>query len=293
MVADEHQAFFPYEPAEVLAGSAALGNPLYLDALREAFGDLSGKRVLDVGCGTGFLAEVACSAGAAEVIGVDVHAPMLVCAQQRARHLGLPIRYRRRDACDLGFADGSFDAVGCHLLLHTLPHPLGALAEMWRVARPGARIVVVEPVEAATLFSSSDVAFCRAASEFVGSFLELAALAGLDFSLGLRLPELLAQTGWEPTSVDGFLHTFWAPPNPHQAAQPDADGPFAAWKRKLRQAARLAGKPHAEVDLPVFTMSIPSDLLTTFSLIIATGRRQADLPGVVDLDKRGFGGKVE
>ena len=72
-------------------------------------------------------------------MGIDISEQMIRYAQKLARHLNLSIRYRQQDVCQMEFADQSFDVVACQLLLHTLPDPLAALREMYRVARPSAK----------------------------------------------------------------------------------------------------------------------------------------------------------
>jgi hypothetical protein len=144
---------------------------------------------------------------------------------------------------------------------------------MYRVLRPGGTIIAVEPVEESTLFSSSDDAFCHKATDFVNTYQEMAALAGMDFNLGLRLPSLLAQTGWRSILAEGFLHVLHSSPHQGQPPQSESSEQLLVWKRKLQQVVKLAGKPSDATDLPIFDLSFPGDLLTTFTLIIGTGRK--------------------
>jgi ubiquinone/menaquinone biosynthesis C-methylase UbiE len=107
----------------------------------------SGDRVLDVGCGTGgdarALARLVGHAGF--VIGVDSSKIMIAEARRRLRKLHLPIEFRHCDAQCLEFPDASFDACRADRVFQYLENPRQALAEIIRVARPGARIVVTEP----------------------------------------------------------------------------------------------------------------------------------------------------
>jgi ubiquinone/menaquinone biosynthesis C-methylase UbiE len=109
--------------------------------LAAAFVDFVGtgarERVLDVGCGTGHLAgALAAASGAAEVHGVDL-SPAYV-AHARSAYPDPRLTFHVGDACRLGFADGAFDRVLALLLLHFVPRADQAIAEMRRVARPGA-----------------------------------------------------------------------------------------------------------------------------------------------------------
>jgi demethylmenaquinone methyltransferase / 2-methoxy-6-polyprenyl-1,4-benzoquinol methylase len=109
-----------------------------------------GMHVLDVACGTGTLTRsLAAAAGpTGEVVGVDRSRPMLARALARAPRAGsAPTSYRLADALALPFQAASFDAVTIAFGLRNLPDYGAALAEMARVARPGARIVVLEIAE--------------------------------------------------------------------------------------------------------------------------------------------------
>jgi len=204
-------------------------------------------------------------------MGIDISEQMIRYAQKLARHLNLSIRYRQQDVCQMEFADQSFDIVACQLLLHTLPDPLAVLREMYRVARPSARIVVTEPVESSAVLYSADADFCQKAAAYIDTYVGLAALGGMDFNLSLRLPSLLIQAGWRSLTTEGFMHTFWKPPEQRQVAQTNSSKQLTTWKQKLLQVA----------ELPIFESVLPDDLLTTFSVIIATGERrtQMDLSG--------------
>ena len=109
-----------------------------------------GWRVLDVACGTGVLtrqlaAEVG---GSGEVVGVDRSEPMLARARSaKAAGGSAPITYVAADALQVPFPAASFDAVTIAFGLRNLPDYAAALAEMERVARAGARVVVLEIAE--------------------------------------------------------------------------------------------------------------------------------------------------
>ena len=100
-------------------------------------GTADGERVLDVGCGTGHLAAaVAAVSRASEVHGVDL-APVYV--EHARKHNPDPrLVFRVGDACALAYPDGAFDRVLSLLVLHFVPRTEGAIAEMRRVAKPGA-----------------------------------------------------------------------------------------------------------------------------------------------------------
>jgi ubiquinone/menaquinone biosynthesis C-methylase UbiE len=106
---------------------------------------LDGARVLDVGCATGrLLARLASRAGHAA--GVDLAPRILETARRRLESLGRPAELRTGDAeTRLPWAAGTFDVVTMTGVLHHFSRPERALAEIHRVARDGACVVVVDP----------------------------------------------------------------------------------------------------------------------------------------------------
>ncbi|MFE0516213.1 class I SAM-dependent methyltransferase [Streptomyces sp. NPDC058964] len=117
--------------------------------LAAASGAEPGDRVLDVGCGTGYLTRrMAARVGPdGAVTGVDPSPPVLAYARNKKQRPGsAPCTYREGVAESLDLPDGAFDAVVTSLMLHHLPEELrpAALREMHRVLRPGGRLLVVE-----------------------------------------------------------------------------------------------------------------------------------------------------
>jgi ubiquinone/menaquinone biosynthesis C-methylase UbiE len=96
-------------------------------------GPLEGRRVLDVGTGTGRAALLLARHGAV-VTGIDPSAEMLAVARRRAHEEGAAIEFREGDAHALAFPDQSFDVVvSLRVLMHT-PRWRTCLAECCRVA---------------------------------------------------------------------------------------------------------------------------------------------------------------
>jgi SAM-dependent methyltransferase len=103
----------------------------------EFVGVRDGERALDVGCGTGNLAAAILDVSRpAAVDGVDGSPEYIDHA--KSRHPDPRLRFRVGDACGLEFPDGTFDRVLSLLMLHFVTRPHDAIAEMRRVAKPGA-----------------------------------------------------------------------------------------------------------------------------------------------------------
>jgi len=114
-------------------------NPLRLEWIERHAG-LAGRRVLDVGCGGGILAE-SMARGGAHVTGIDLSEKALRVAQM---HLGiskLEVSYQRAEVEAFAAAHaGEFDAVTCMELLEHVPQPAGMVAACARLVRPGGQV---------------------------------------------------------------------------------------------------------------------------------------------------------
>lgn len=112
----------------------------YSAAVRKA-GARPGRNLLDLCTGTGEIA-LRCGRRGARVTAVDLTPSMFTRAERKTR--GLPVRFAGMDARQLGFPDGSFDAVLLSFALHDMPRKVRTqvLSEAARVARE--RLVVLD-----------------------------------------------------------------------------------------------------------------------------------------------------
>jgi ubiquinone/menaquinone biosynthesis C-methylase UbiE len=105
----------------------------------------AGLRVLDVGCGTGdYLRIMAPLVAPGAAVGVDLSATLIARAQQRAAPGEMRLSFLPGDACELPFADASFDRVVANQILLHLGDPWQAVAEMRRVLRSGGLLSIGE-----------------------------------------------------------------------------------------------------------------------------------------------------
>lgn len=108
-------------------------------ALQRLLPDFGGLRVLDLGCGYGWHCIYAAEHGAQSVLGIDLSEKML--DEARGKTASPAVRYRRAAIEELGFDDGSFDAVISSLALHYI-EDYGALARaVWRWLAPNGQFV--------------------------------------------------------------------------------------------------------------------------------------------------------
>ncbi|BDT87230.1 methyltransferase [Nocardia cyriacigeorgica] len=117
----------------------------------EMLGDLTGRTVVDVGCGGGRAVAELAERGA-RAIGVD-YDPEMVAVAVRRWPAG---EFRVGDACELPLATGSMAGYRADKVLHTLADPVRAVAEARRVLAPGGRAVLLGQDWDAVVIDSDD-----------------------------------------------------------------------------------------------------------------------------------------
>lgn len=108
----------------------------------------SGEQVLDIGCGTGILTQLAAKAvgSGGEIIGIDPSAQMITLARKSAFRSQSQAKFKLGVIENLPFENKRFDVVLSSLMLHHLPSELKqeGLAEVYRVLKPGGRLLAVD-----------------------------------------------------------------------------------------------------------------------------------------------------
>jgi len=135
----------------------SLGSPEYFryyNALREMnespsfsawlheYRDFSGRRVLDIGCGNGYVLEQYARAGAI-AFGIDLSQAAVALSRTRFTLEGVASVLAVANVQELPFRAASFDCVSCVGVLHHTPDPRQGIQEILRVLKPGGRFILM------------------------------------------------------------------------------------------------------------------------------------------------------
>jgi 2-polyprenyl-6-hydroxyphenyl methylase/3-demethylubiquinone-9 3-methyltransferase len=114
-------------------------NPLRLEWIN-AIAPVANKRVLDVGCGGGILAEAIAKKGAT-VKGIDLSEKALKVAELHSLESGIAVRYELVSAEDLAAREaGQYDVVTCMEMLEHVPDPSAVVRACAALVKPGGRV---------------------------------------------------------------------------------------------------------------------------------------------------------
>jgi len=121
-----------------------------------------GERVADLGCGPGLLAlQMAEQVGpGGEIRCIDASVSMLELARRRCASASW-VEVRAGDVSALPYADASFDAAVCTQVYEYVPAIDRALAELYRVLKPGGRALIVDTDWESCVWHSTDPARMR------------------------------------------------------------------------------------------------------------------------------------
>ena len=108
----------------------------------EDFSKLTGKDVLEIGCGMGGVAQVLAQSGS-RLTAIDLTEKGVEMTRRRLQLAGLSARILKMDAEAMAFSDNSFDFIWSWGVIHHSAHTEKIVAEMLRVLRPGGRFAVM------------------------------------------------------------------------------------------------------------------------------------------------------
>lgn len=112
-------------------------NPLRLGWVQDIAGSLNGKKIVDVGCGGGILAESMAVAGA-QVTGIDLADKSLTVARLHSLESGVKVDYQSVSAEDFAAQHaGQFDVVTCMEMLEHVPDPASIVQACSQMVKPG------------------------------------------------------------------------------------------------------------------------------------------------------------
>lgn len=158
--------------------------------LLDALGDAPLGAVLDIGTGTGRMAELF-APRAGSIVALDKSLDMLRVARAKLQHLPAGgVELVQGDFANLPFAAHRFDTVLLHHVLHFAQDPAAAIAEAARVTKPGGRIAIVD-------FASHEREELRELYAHVRLGFTDEAMAGLLSGAGYRASDPIALQGGE------------------------------------------------------------------------------------------------
>ncbi|HWI17490.1 MAG TPA: methyltransferase domain-containing protein [Vicinamibacterales bacterium] len=148
-----------------------------------------GTEVLEVGVGTGI--NLGMYPRTAKITGIDLSSRMLVKAQKRIDEKGLTnCKVAEMDATKMTYADNSFDVVYAPYVISVVPNPVAVAREMYRVCRPGGRVVILNHFKSANPLMAKIETAISPMTVHVG------------FKADLDLPGFLEQAELTPVSLE-------------------------------------------------------------------------------------------
>jgi ubiquinone/menaquinone biosynthesis C-methylase UbiE len=100
--------------------------------------------VLELAPGPGYLSIELAGMGDYRVFGVEISKTFVEIARGNAREASVKVDFRQGNAADIPFPDESFDAIACTAAFKNFKEPEKALAEMYRVLKPGGTVFIVD-----------------------------------------------------------------------------------------------------------------------------------------------------
>jgi phosphatidylethanolamine/phosphatidyl-N-methylethanolamine N-methyltransferase len=148
-----------------------------------------GTEVLEVGVGTGI--NLSMYPKTAKITGIDLSSRMLAKAQKRIDEKGLAnCNLMEMDATKMTFADNSYDVVYAPYVISVVPDPVAVAKEMYRVCRPGGRVVILNHFHSTNPIMAKIETLISPMTVHIG------------FTADLDLPGFLEQAELNPVSLE-------------------------------------------------------------------------------------------
>ncbi len=176
-------------------------NPLRLAHIERLVGGLEGKRVVDVGCGGGILAEAMALRGA-KVTGIDLAEKPLKIASLHRLESGVEVDYRLVSAEALAAeSPAAFDVVTCMEMLEHVPDPASTVRACASLARPGGLVFFSTINRNAKAF-----AFAIVGAEYVLGMLPKGTHEYAKFITPSELSRFARDAGLDPVDLTGMTY---------------------------------------------------------------------------------------
>lgn len=173
------------------------------------------QRAADIGCGTGTVSRWMASQmrSGGRVDAIDIAPEQIDVARSAAAASGYGnIQYQVGSAYEPGLPEGAYDIVFCRLVLCHLKDPGTAIARMARLLRPGGRLVLVDM----DLRDTFAMPRCEAYQHYINEcVIPYEVKVGVDYSVGLKLPQLALDAGLEIDAVFADQPIFREGPEKH------------------------------------------------------------------------------
>ncbi len=163
-----------------------------------------GKRILELGCGPGFLTgPLSDLAGPAGGVGIDMSTELLAAANAIVKPAHANVEFVEGNAYATGLPKHSFDYLYSRLVFQHLSRPLDALLEARRIVRPGGRIVLSDVDDAFLVLEPCPSAFRTLTARAI----EAQAAHGGDRHIARKLPGLMRSAGLQDVRLHGLTVT--------------------------------------------------------------------------------------
>lgn len=178
-------------------------NPVRLEYVASRVA-LTGRRVLDIGCGGGLLSEALAATGA-QVTAIDMAPELVEVARAHAAASGASIDYRVTSAEALAAQQpGSFDVVTCMEMLEHVPDPASVLAACRRLLKPAGQLFL-------STINRTPAAFAVAivGAEYIARLLPRGTHSYPEFITPAELARWVREQGMDVEDVSGMAYTPW------------------------------------------------------------------------------------